>query len=155
MVSARFHNADASEGTCRPRPLRPDEFEVTGTGDTQPLQPTAMQDAQLSGRVEPLGAVNGVLGVGARQGPIWMLGPLECCAHEALCAAVVGNPAGSACSATGAGCSAEEVSGGGVGVWVPIKPSRRTPVATVLMRSSRMLMAPGSRRLCRRVDPIG
>ena len=54
----------------RLRPLRPDEREVTGTGRPQSVEPTAMQDAQLSGRIEQLGAVNGVLGVGIRPGPM-------------------------------------------------------------------------------------
>jgi hypothetical protein len=40
-------------------------------------------------------------------------------------------------------------------VWAPIKPSRRTPVATALMRSSRMTMAPGTPRGQGRSDPIG
>lgn len=114
-----------------------------------------MQDASLPGRLEQLGAEDGVLGVGSRQRSSGMLGVLEPGAHEVPCAPALGNPAGPECSASGVRCSAEEASGEGVGVWAPIKPSRRIPVATVLMRSSRTTLAPGSRRRQGRVDPIG
>jgi hypothetical protein len=128
---------------------------VTGGRYAKPTQPAAMQDPQLRAWIEKLGAVDRILEVGMRLRSPGMLGVVYRGAHEAICAPVVDDSVDPACSAAGGRSSADAAAGGGVAVWAPIKPSRRTPVAIVLTRSSRMTMAPGSRRRQGRVDLIG
>jgi hypothetical protein len=41
--------------------VRPDKLEVTGARHAQPIKATAVQDAQLAGRIEQLGAEDGIL----------------------------------------------------------------------------------------------
>jgi hypothetical protein len=125
---------------------------MAGLRHPQPIQPTAMTDAQLAGRVEQLGAIDDILK---------QLGPRAfgmCCVlagmtHVRL-TTTEGRPKVDKTFGLACNPAAESVLAGVVQVCAPMKLRRRTPVAAVLTRSVRMTMSPRPAGQYRRMNPI-